>query len=766
MITRAVYFPLLSFLLGAAVAAPLGYIGARRAIERRRALPRVVSGISAPVEIVRDRWWTPHVRAASIADALFGLGFVHAQDRLFQMDLARRAAAGRLSEVIGPPTVEIDRYYRTLGLQAVAEAEWNRTPPEWRRYLEAYAAGVNAARAMLPPPIETFLLRYRIEPWQPVDSLALTRLLSTSLTMNWESELARWQLAMRYSGRKVWANEQPERRPEESLFVPALGLSNAWAVSGARSVTGHPLLSGDPHLRASLPPSLHLSHVQGGDLDVIGASMPGVPGILLGHNQRIAWSVTAALTDCQDLFIEEFDLDGRYRRGREWRQAEVRVERIRVRGAPEVVVRALSTDRGPIISTVLDGDLPPLALSSSVLVSEPNTMPALLGLNLARDWESFRAALRWWTYPPLNFIYADVDGHIGYQLAGFHPRRGEGSGVLPLHAADSPGWEGWVSFDELPSQFDPPEGQVVSANQPPGPGYPFLGFDMFDSSRYERIVALLAETERHSIDSFRRLLADWYSAPLHRFAEALLAARPRRALEAHALALLREWDGQLLPESAAAAVAQVALRRLIDEHADAEFGELAPLWLGFGPHVAAPFNSYSYRNRTIILGMVEQWRKEASWPERASRVLAAAVEELEATLGGPERWAWGRLHVLHVRHPLGVMPGVARLLNRGPFPLGGDQSTVFQSALAPSDRYGASAATPAVRQIFDLADWDRSRAVLPGGQSGAPFSPYYADQLDDWLAVRDHPLPFTRAAVDKEAVARLRLTPSNAPTTR
>lgn len=742
--------------------AALGYLGVQQALGRRRREPRMVTGLTGPVEIVRDRWWTPHVRATTTEDALFGLGFVHAEDRLFQMDLARRAAAGRLSEVVGPRTIELDRYARALGLLPAAEAEWERTPSEWRRYLEAYAAGVNAACAVGAPPFETLLLRYRIERWRPVDSLALTRLLSTSLTMNWESELARWQLATRHSGRKVWANEQADRRPDESLFVPASGLSNAWAVSGERSATGRPLLAGDPHLRAGLPPSLHLCHIEGGDLNVIGASMPGVPGVLLGHNQRIAWSVTAALTDCQDLFLEEFDLAGRYRRGREWREPKVRIERIRVRGGPDIVERVVETDRGPVISSVLAGDLPPLSLASTVLVSEPHTMPALLGLNRAHDWDSFRAALRWWTYPPLNFIYADVDGHIGYQLAGFHPRRGEGSGVLPLQAAESAGWEGWVPFDDLPFQLDPPDGQIVSANQPPTDGYEVLGFDMFDSSRYERIVTLLQETERHSIDSFRRILADWYSAPVHRFAQALQAARPRRALEALALDLLREWDGHLLPESAAAAVAQVALRRMIDEHAETEFGELAPLWLGFGPHPAAPFNSYSYRSRTIVLGLLEQWRAAPTWPARASRLLAETVDELQATLGGPERWAWGRLHLLTVRHPLGAVPGLARLLNRGPFPLGGDQSTVFQSALAPSERYAAAAATPAVRQIFDLGDWDRSRAVLPGGQSGSPFHPRYADQLADWLAVRDHPLPFSRAAVDRVAVARKTLIPASA----
>ncbi|MFN8532637.1 MAG: penicillin acylase family protein [Dehalococcoidia bacterium] len=750
------------FALGFVAAAGLAYVGTRQVVARRRAQTRTVVGLEGSIEIVRDRWWTPHVRAGSVCDALFGLGYVHAQDRLFQLDLSRRAASGRLSEIVGARTIEIDRYFRTIGIAHAAEEEWARTEGEPRRQLEAYTAGVNAAMRASAPPLETLILRYRIEPWRPADSLALSRLLATSLTSNWESELARWQLAAHTGPTTVWANEHPELRPEKRLFAPSVGLSNAWAVSGERTLTGRPMLAGDPHLRAAFPPALHLDHIEGGDLDVAGASMPGVPGILLGHNRHIAWSVTAGLTDSQDLFIEEFDLDGRYRRDDGWRDPVVRLEAISVRGAPAVVQRVVETDRGPLISTVLDGDFPPLALSSTVRLTEPNTMPVLLGLNRARDWATFREALKLWTYPPLNFIYADVDGHIGYQLAGYHPRRGEGGGVLPLHAADSPGWDGWLAFETLPSRLDPPNGQVVSANEPPsGPDAPLLGFDMFDTSRSERVATLLGGQARHTIASFRAIQSDWYSTPLHQFSKALSAGRPRRAVEAVALDLLREWDGRLLPASAAAAVVEVAVRRLIDEHASAEFGDRAHLWQGIGPHPAAPFNSYSYRNRTIILGLVEHWKTEPGWSERASRIVAGAVDELIRLLGGPEEWAWGKLHLLTIRHPLAAVPALERLFNRGPFRFGGDQSTVFQSALDPTDRYGAAAATPAVRQIFDLADWDRSRAILPGGQSGSPLNAHYADQLGDWLAVRDHPFPFSRAAIDRQAVSSIQLDPSN-----
>ncbi|MCL6649406.1 MAG: penicillin acylase family protein [Chloroflexi bacterium] len=753
---RALTRPLL-LALGFVAGAGVAYLGARKLTARRRSSERVVVGIGGPVEIVRDRWWTPHILAGSLEDALFGQGYVHAEDRLFQMDLVRRVAAGRLSELFGERTLEVDRFFRVLGLWPVAEEEWQRTPPRERRFLEAYSAGVNAAQARLRPPLEAQLLRYRIEPWDPVATLAVARVLSTSLTTNWESELARWQLAHRVGGGRVWANEVEPLRPDIRWFMPEAGLSNAWALAGSRTATGKPLLAGDPHLRAAFPPSLHLSHLRGGEVDVIGATMAGIPGILMGHNQRIAWSVTAALTDTADLFLEEFDAAGRYRRGTDWHEPRVRLETIRVRGRPPVVQRVVTTDRGPLVSSVLDPGLPAFSLATTVLTREPHTVAVLTELLRAHDWSSFRQALRHWSYPPLNFVYADVDGHIGWQLAGFHPRRAAGDGVLPQPAAEVPGWQGWVPFDELPCQLDPPEGQIVSANEPPSGG-PFLGFDMFERSRADRAHELLRRSNRHTVDSLRRIQADWYSIPLHRFARALLAAQPRRASEARALDLLQEWDGRLLPGSAAAAVVEVALRRLLDEHATREFGELAPLWLGIGPHPAAPYNSYAYRNRTILLRLVEEWQADGSWPERATTLLAGTVEELQERLGEPAAWAWGKLHTLTVRHPLGVGP-LGRVLNRGPFQLGGDFSTIFQTALDPTVRYEAAAATPAVRQIYDLADWDRSRVVLPGGQSGSPLSRHYADQLPDWLAVRDHPLPYSEAAVAASAAQRLRLVP-------
>lgn len=749
-------------LTGIALLAALSIRRYRRTARPLQSSARSVQGPRARLEIVRDRWGTPHIRAGSIEDALFGQGFVHAQDRLWQMDLNRRAASGRLSELVGRRGLEADRFYRIVGFHRAAEAEWRRTSGENRRWLEAYCSGVNAGMRATRRPLESLLLRYRIEPWRPQDSLAVSRIIAAGIATNWETELARLQLARHTAPPAVREHEPGADVPDLEHFIPrGGGASNAWAVDARHTTTGKPLLAGDPHLHPAVPPHFYACHLTGGDLNTAGVSMPGVPGVLLGHNEQIAWSITAALTDTQDLFEEQFDPAGRYWHNGEWKQPAIHLERIGVRGGDSVVERVVETVHGPLITPVLPGGLPPLTLASVILSPEVETTATLVKLDLARNWDEFKAALVPWRYPAINLVYADVDGHIGYHLAGAVPVRKQGLGVVPASGDGSADWERLASPAELPRVLDPESGMIASANEPPPSGgeHPFLGLEFYERTRADRILTLLAQQEKHTVDSFRRIQSDQRSEPLTVLARALLAARPARAAEAYALDLLAEWDGVLAPASGAACVVEIARRKLLEIATRDAFGDLWTIRMGIGPHPMGSANSYSYRNTGYLLHQLERWQANGSWPQHAATALAGAVRYLEERLGSPETWQWGRLHSLTFRHPLGSVRGLARLLNRGPFLLGGDGSTLFQTGMDTLGNYEVTASTPAVRQIFDLSDWDRARIVLPGGQSGNPFSPHYGDQIADWLAMRDHALPFSTGAVDAAAVHRLTLTP-------
>ncbi|MCS7001607.1 MAG: penicillin acylase family protein, partial [Dehalococcoidia bacterium] len=529
---------------------------------------RRLAGAPGLITIRRDRWGTPHVRADSLAGALYGQGFVTAEDRLFQLDLSRRAATGALAEVFGERAFPADQLLRAIGFLRSAEREWARTSPADRALLEAYCAGLNAGLAALPPPIETRLLRYRVRPFTPEEIIAFFKLMAWSLALNWDSELARLFLADVTDATTVQALdpalESPNglgwtRPPLAAFALPGPAASNAFAIAGARAATGAPLLASDPHLRSGLPPVFSFVHLTGGELDVIGASIPGIPGVLIGHNRRIAWGLTIAVADTQDVFIERVDPNDplRYFHDGQWKRMATYRERFVIRGAAprEEVIR--ETTHGPVISSAFAGDTRTLTLCGVPLQPWPGSALAAVRLNRAANWDEFRAAVADLAYPTLNFVYADVDGHIGYHFGGRAPIRRSGVGALPAPGDGSADWIGWVPWEQTPFLFDPPNGQVVSANdRPPGddqPGAPFFGFEWFEPYRARRLAALLAQSDRHTIDSFRRIQRDVASAPMQSLATALLALRPRRAVEAVALDSLRQWDGAMRADSAAAA---------------------------------------------------------------------------------------------------------------------------------------------------------------------------------------------------------------------
>lgn len=751
----------------------------------RRAFPQItgtlaVPGLRAPVEILRDRWGVPHLYALNAHDLFFAQGYVHAQDRLWQMDFNRRVPSGRLSEIFGEATLPADRFMRTIGLRRAAEEEWARLDPESRDALDAYAAGVNALLAQHRGlPVEFVVLRYRPDPWGPVDCLAYSKLLDWTLSDTWEFQLLRAHLMSRFGPDGTRSLVPPPSRdtpvvvPEGAQFrswneAATLRLlelgdrprgigSNNWVVSGKRTDTGHPLLANDPHLEAQMPSVWYEMHLVGGPYNVTGATLPGVPGVIIGHNEHIAWGVTNAGPDVQDLYMERFDPGDPTRylyRGR-WEAAQVIREQILVRRRPEPVVHTVRITRhGPIINDVVEGLGAFLALRWTAL--EPGTASAsVLRLNRARTWGEFRDALRLWTVPAQNFVYADREGNIGYQLPGRIPIRAKGDGLLPV-----PGWTGdyeWageIPFDRLPSMLNPARGYIVTANNRIVPDdYPYLIAQQWDPGfRARRIEMLLDGEGRASVSLMERIQYDVESLPGRATIRALDGLRLSGEPEAGLLAELRSWDGALRPDSRPAAIYEVFRMALVELlFRDALGGDLYPRYL-----------KHSEFWQPVLVRLMQDpsshWWRPGGRDAVVAQALARAHDMLTRRLGpNPSTWTWGRLHVMRFVHPLGHIGAVAWVFNASASPTGGDLFTVNNGGFQ-ADTY-AQIIVASYRQIIDLGDWDRSLAMHTTGQSGLPFHPHYRDFVPLWATGRYHPMLFSRHRIEQESRARLRLVP-------
>ena len=776
---------------GAIAAGAFGYL-------LRRPLPPLdgeirLKGLSAPVEIVRDRWGVPHISAREPLDAFFGQGFCHAQDRLWQMELTRRLAAGRLAEVFGKDALDVDRFHRRLGLHRAAQHEWETAEADLRDALRAYAAGVNACLdgqfASKKLPAEFVLTRFQPEPWEPVDTLSFARYLAYSQAPNWESELIRSRLIARV-GYVAAASLEPDvwqpdsdalprledwgpPEPPEPGELPPIALtggpsaSNAWAVSGARSSTGKPLLANDPHMFPRFPSVFYEAHLMaGGELNVAGASLPAAPGIVIGHNRHIAWGITASMADVSDLFVERLD-PGDSRRtefaGR-WESGTVLREVIAVKGRAQPWIEDVLITRrhGPLLTPTasLADEHRPLALRSMVLEA-PSAAASLLRINRASSWEEFRVAASHWGTPAMNLTYADADGNIGYQFVGCVPVRERGEGLVP-----SPGWSGqyeWrgsIAFDELPRAYNPSDGLWASANHDVARNSPhFFTREFIDPARYQRIRQVLESKPRHSAVDFGALQADEVSLPARRVAALLVENMlPTGRLEVRAMDELRRWDGRISADSAAASIYEVFRNELIRaRHGDA-LGDLLPALLGVGPHpLLGATNSHYFLQTRRVAEFVEQ-SPDAPVVRRAFH---NSVEWLARRLGqNVATWHWGRLHQLHLEHALSIRKPLGLLFDVSAFPWSGDLETVRAGGSWPAT-YKAAGPISAYRFIADCGDWDSSLSCIPGGQSGQRGSPHYADQVDAWRRVAYHPLAFTRPAIARVQRHALRLLPDN-----
>ncbi|HVC52690.1 MAG TPA: penicillin acylase family protein [Stellaceae bacterium] len=733
----------------------------------RSSLPQVegsitVKGLSAPVTIARDAAGVPLITAANDDAAAFGLGFAHAQDRLFQMELMRRYGAGRLAEVLGPALVPVDRQMRVLGLYRAAEAEWPHLLPEVQRLVKAYTAGVNAFLATrsgaLPP--EFLLLRFRPAPWKPADTLVWGKLMDLILGGNYRDELERALLArtvspadmaMLYPGYPkgaptTLAQLAPifRRLPLRRLYgaLPAeIGptyASNNWVVDGAHSASGMPLVANDPHLAFGAPGFWYLARLKTPQREIDGATVAGTPYVVIGHNDRIAWGFTTTTADIEDLFIEKVDPadPSRYLTPNGTAPFVTRKEVIKVRGASPVVMTVRSTRHGPVLSDALPpGTTDPgyvLALQTTFLGADDESANALWGIDRARDWEEFRAALGNFLGPPQNIAFGDVNGTIGFIVPGHIPIRRKGDGWMPV-----PGWTGeydWrgtIPYVALPQASNPRTGYFASANNKIVPdSYPyFVSRDWDVPYRIERIDALLKQEPQQTPDSSTAIEADTLSLMARQLVPLMTRAAPRSTGARDALQLLRHWDFRMAAGKPEPLIFIAWLREFARS---VFFDRLGPAAAGY------------WRLRPLVIEKIltdrQDWcasrqRPHETCETRLADALEAALAELRQAYG-PDmaKWRWGKAHIAEFPN---------RILDRIPLvrdwfgvaiPKAGGPHTVDVGAISVRDdkapfiqRFGAG-----LRIITDLAHPDRSRMIVAPGQSGNPLSPHYADLLTRW----------------------------------
>ncbi len=756
---------------------------ARRAY--RSSLPRHdgvlhLPGLSAPVSVVRDANGTPHVRAVAERDAIAALGFCHAQDRLFQMELLRRLTRGRLAELVGKAGLETDRYVRILGLGDSADGEAASLTGDDRTFLLAYCAGVNAwleSPAFRLPVELRALLAGRPARWEPGDALLPIRFLALTLGMNWEAELVRARLQERLGERldaldpgypATGITTIPDAaitavaaaiRTRSRIGGPASG-SNNWVLDGSRTTTGSPILANDPHLGLQAPAVWYVADLAWDGGRAAGATVAGLPAVVIGQSTHAAWGFTNTMADTQDLFRIDLTTEPHTTR-----REEIVVRGRRQAHVEEVVV----TRHGPVVTPLAPGERTAFALSWTAL-APGRTVQAFRALPVARTGDEVVAALEGISGTVLNCVWATVDGEVGYQMIGGPiPIRGRGDGRLPQDGSDAAaGWVGTIPYGDLPAWRAPAAGAIVTANNRiVSDEYPYpISREWLAPYRAERIGELLAARERHSVDDCAAIQVDVRSLPLGRLARLLASTRGATAIEAQALSLLGGWDGEMSTGSVAASVAATWHRHLVDDVFAEVGGELDHFLAVSGFSAVTANTSFFGQITPALLGLLES-REDAwfgdgrTWDGVAAKTLERACRELERRLG-PDltAWTWGELHTLELAHPLGTIPGLGRLLGRGPMPLPGDTDTVWVGWQPPPGRGAMPVTTgPGVRFIADLADPDNTRIVLCGGQSGHPASGAYDDQLTDWLLGRTRRLHWSDGAIAAAAVATLTLEP-------
>jgi len=723
-----------------------------------------LDGLSAPVRVYRDPHGIPTIFAQTDGDAYFALGYLHAQDRLWQMELQRRIGAGRLSEVVGPATLKLDRLMRTLGLYRLAEADVASLSPETQAAFGRYAAGVNAwidgHDGALPP--QFYLLRTRPAPWRPADTLVWSKLMALQLSGNYVDEIQRTRMIERLGPERtatlypdlgalapttLAALDQavPMLAGLAAALPPPLGprtASNEWVVGPGRTGTGAPILANDPHLGLSAPILWYLARIETPTLSVAGATVAGVPLTILGQNRHVAWGFTTTGADIQDLFLETVDPKdpARYLTPDGSAAFDSRTETIAVSGGDPVTMTIRSTRHGPVLSD-LDPDMAKLAGSGKVaalaftaLAPGDTSAQALYGLNRAGNWQDFLATMRFWRAPIQNVVYADDGGNIGFLTPGAIPVRRSGKGELPGDGASgAQDWTGTIPFEDLPQALNPPAGFVANANNTVvGPDYPhYIGSGYDEPYRARRIVEMLGADGPVTVDRSRAMQADTLTLEAQDLLPLMTGIEPVNGRMAAALARLRGWDMHMDRSKPEPLLYMEWLRRFAHAVFDLPLGPLARDYFGLHPTVL----------KTILTRDPSWCGDAAASPPPADcqallqRTLGEALDALTKRHGADiAAWRWGDEHVAPLadqvlsRVPVvGGLISLATPTDGGPYTLNRGATTIDDPVTPYAHTHGAG-----YRAVYDLADRARSRFIIATGQSGNPLSPHWGDLVADW----------------------------------
>jgi penicillin G amidase len=795
----------------------------------RRPFPKAngtlqVAGLSQEVEVIRDEFGVPHIYAQNERDLFFAQGFVHAQDRFWQMEFWRHVGQGRISEIAGEGALENDLFIRNIGWNRIAAdtlAMYEQEEPEVMAILEAYSAGVNAYieqnrnRLSLNQTILDLVNERRsIEPWTPLNTISWGVVMAWDLSGNWQHEQTRALLTQELGEAAVVSllPLYPENRPvivETAMItetaryrqdysarlgaidwanldtqligaVPETGFafgnidyagSNSWVVDGRHTESGLPLLANDPHLGIQMPSIWYEVGLYAPGWNVVGFSFAGAPGVVIGHNERIAWGVTTAPVDVQDLFIERVNPSNplQYEFQGNWLDMEVLQEVIRINGGEDVVLEVRQTRHGPILNEAREGIRDVLAFRWNAQTPS-RLIKSILLLNQAANYDDFVEATRYWDTAVQNIIYADVEGNIAYQLPGRIPVRRNGDGLLPV-----PGWtgeyqwEGWIPFEELPAALNPPEGYIVTANnRVTGDQYPhLLSFYWADGDRAQRIVDLLeagpANGGRFTVDDFARIQNDNYSMLAATYVPLFGGLRSDDARVQAALERMRGWDYQLRRDSVPATLFEIFYMHLTAAALADELGGGADHYLSNGDIQRIFFHALARQPDAHWWNNRWSDRRE-SREDILLQAIGEAVTWLEDNLGSDmNTWTWGRLHTAtFVSAPLGQsnIGAIEAIVNRGPYPADGGSSIVNANGWSWSNP-AAIRGHVSMRMIVDMSNYDASLAIHSTGQSGHPYHRHYDDMIPLWLDGRYHAMLWSREAVAAAAAQRLILRPGS-----
>ncbi len=746
-----------------------------------------LKGLKEKVTVARDSYSRPYISAANEADLYFVQGYVTASDRLWQMDMMRRVARGETAELSGARTVEEDKRWRRLGFAKTVDDSIQYLDPSLRTALDSYAAGVNAYIATLSDqtlPVEFRILQYKPREWKPADSLIIGKILADALSSTWRLDLLKASLQASLPKQKfdeladvrhdqdviLFGKDIPQRKAatgavgvpptngilaaaeridairEGSLarigfFAEDLAASNNWVISGRRTADGKPILANDPHLAPTAPGIWYLTHLETPSMRVAGVTFPGVPGVVLGHNEHIAWGATNVGPDVQDLYLETFDTNGKVKTPSGWEPAKVRTETINVRknllapATEPVTIEVTETRNGPIIFE--DGSKK-YSLKWTAQDPKNNDFAAFFFLNRAKNWDEFKAALSTYRGASQNFVYADTKGNIGWHIAGAIPLRRTGDGSLPYDGATSDGdWTGLIPFAELPNLYNPPSGFIMTANQRVAGTdykYPQLIRDFATPWRARRLFDLLSADQKATPDSVAAAQFDSFNIPLSNLSREIVKAK---AASDSTLSLLGSWDGKMSPDSQAAVIANEIRMCLGNKIAEG----------------SRPAPSNAVRERILDRTIRERsalWLPAgfADYPALMKACDTESVTALEKRYGSDRSaWTWSKLSASRLSHPLVSAPLI-----------GGQFAT-------PTDGLFGSGQTPNVasfvsmRLIATPGNWDMTRHTIPLGQSGDAKSPHYKDQFAAFKTGNSLIYPFSREAVKAATVRTFVLNP-------